>query len=106
LQRKLYDYNGGAIFDKYRNLIYLVGIDFQKINAKLSINVLKWYRISVSFQKRRYVFSVKKYRCKSWMSDNSFDRIINAFELRCYKFMLKVRWKDKVSNREFFNEFG
>ena len=47
-----------------------------------------------------YVFSVLNYGCESWTWNKTLERKIDAFEMWCYRRMLKISWKDKVSNNE------
>ena len=50
-----------------------------------------------------YVFSVLNYGCEGWTWNRAMRMKVNAFEMWCYRRMLKVSWTDKVSNREDLN---
>ena len=47
-----------------------------------------------------YVFSVLNYGCESWTWNKAMFKKINAFEMWCYRRMLKISWKDRISNVE------
>jgi hypothetical protein len=45
-----------------------------------------------------YVFSVLNYGCESWTWDRAMSSKINAFEMWCYRRILKVGYTDRVIN--------
>lgn len=47
-----------------------------------------------------YVFSVLNYGCESWTWNKAMFKKINAFEMWCYRRMLKISWKDRITNVE------
>jgi exonuclease III len=47
-----------------------------------------------------YVFSILNYGCESWTWNKSMRKKVDAFEMWCYRRMLKISWKDKVTNKE------
>ena len=47
-----------------------------------------------------YVFSVLNYGCESWTWTKALERKINAFEMWCYRRMLKISWMKRISNKE------
>ena len=47
-----------------------------------------------------YVFSVLTYGCESWTWNAALSRKINAFEMWCYRRILKISWIDKITNVE------
>ena len=47
-----------------------------------------------------YVFSVLNYGCESWTWTKALERKINAFEMWCYRRMLKISWMERISNKE------
>ena len=47
-----------------------------------------------------YVFSVLNYGCESWTWNEAMFKKINAFEMWCYRRMLKISWKDRITNVE------
>ena len=45
-------------------------------------------------------FSVLNYGCETWTWNKTMRSRVDAFEMWCYRRMLKISWKDKVSNKE------
>jgi hypothetical protein len=50
-----------------------------------------------------YVFSVLNYGCESWTWNKAMCNKVNAFEMWCYRRMLKIRYTDRVKNEEVLN---
>jgi hypothetical protein len=50
-----------------------------------------------------YVFSVLNYGCESWTWNRAISSKINAFEMWCYRRILKVRYTDRVNNVDVLN---
>jgi hypothetical protein len=50
-----------------------------------------------------YVFSVLHYGCESWTWNRAMSSEINAFDMWCYRRMVKVRYTDRVINVEVLN---
>ena len=49
---------------------------------------------------RSPVTSIFLYACKSWTLTAEFHRIIQAMEMRCYRKILHISYKDHVTNEE------
>ena len=47
-----------------------------------------------------YVFSVLNYGCESWTWNKAMCRRVDTFEMWCYRRMLKISYKDRVTNNE------
>src|SRR5206468_6839971 len=47
-----------------------------------------------------YVFSVLDYGCETWTWNSPMRLKINAFEMWCYRMILGISWRDKVSNKK------
>src|SRR5437867_1359751 len=47
-----------------------------------------------------YVFSVLDYGCESWTWNRPMHMKVNAFETWCYRMILGISWRDKVSNKK------
>lgn len=65
--------------------------------------------ISLSLRKkflRTYVWSTALYGSESWTVGRPDKRRIEAFEMWCYRRMLKIRWTDKVTNEEVLRRIG
>ena len=45
-----------------------------------------------------YVFSILNYGCECWTWNKAMLKRVNAFEQWCYRRMLKISWKDKITN--------
>ena len=50
------------------------------------------------------VFSVVMYGCESWTITKAEHRRIDAFELRCWRRLLKVPWTARRSNQSILEE--
>ena len=46
-----------------------------------------------------YIFSVLNYGCETWTWTKDMQSKIDAFEMWCYRRMLKISWKDKITNK-------
>ena len=54
-----------------------------------------------------YIYSVLKYGCESWTITKEIRRRIEAFEMWCYRRILKVScWRDRVTNQEVLRRVG
>ena len=61
----------------------------RNINVQLKVRLL-----------RCYVFSVVAYGCEAWHYTNTNRRMLHSFEMWCLRRMLRISWKEKVSNEE------
>ena len=52
------------------------------------------------------VFSVVTYECESWTVKNAERRRIDAFELWCWRRLLRVPWTARRSNQSILNEIS
>ena len=52
------------------------------------------------------VFPVVRYGCESWTVKKAECRIIDAFELWCWKRLLRVPWTARRSNRSILKEIN
>ena len=52
------------------------------------------------------VFPVVMYGCKSWTIKRVQHRIIDAFELWCWRRLLRVPWTARKSNQSIVREIG
>ena len=50
-----------------------------------------------------YVFSVLNYGCENWTWNRAMHMKVNAFEMWCYRRILKIRYTERVTNREILN---
>uniref|UniRef100_A0A8D8XC77 Uncharacterized protein n=1 Tax=Cacopsylla melanoneura TaxID=428564 RepID=A0A8D8XC77_9HEMI len=49
---------------------------------------------------KTYVWSVALYGSEAWTMGCVDQRRLEAFEMWCYRRMMKIRWMDKVTNEE------
>src|SRR6267154_952851 len=47
-----------------------------------------------------FVFPILNYGCESWTWNKVMRKKVNAFEMWCYRRILKISWKDRVRNEE------
>ena len=47
-----------------------------------------------------FVWSVALYGCETWTISSTEKKRIEAFEMWCYRRMLKIRWVDRITNEE------
>ena len=52
------------------------------------------------------VFSVVMYECESWTVKKAEHRRIDAFELRCWRKLLRVPWTARRSNQSILKEIS
>ena len=52
------------------------------------------------------VFPVVMYGCESWTIKKAEQRIINAFELWCWRRLLRVPWTARTSNQSILKEIS
>src|SRR6478735_3722092 len=50
-----------------------------------------------------YVFSVLNYGCESWTWNKATCKKVNAFEMWCYRRILKISFVDRITNKEVLN---
>ena len=52
------------------------------------------------------VFPVAMYGCESWTKKKTEHQRIDAFELRCWRRLLRVHWTTRRSNQSILKEFS
>ena len=40
------------------------------------------------------------YGCETWKTNKNDEHVINVFRARCFKRTLKIRWQDRITNKE------
>ena len=55
---------------------------------------------------RSYIWSVVTYGSEAWTINKEVRDKINAFECWVYRRVLKISWKDRVSNKEVLERMG
>ena len=51
-------------------------------------------------------FPIATYGCESWTINKTSERKINAFELKCYRTILRVPWTEKRTNNSILQELN
>ena len=46
------------------------------------------------------------YGSETWTINNAIEKYINAFELKCYRKILKISWTEKRTNKSVLEELG
>ena len=52
------------------------------------------------------VFPVVTYGCENWTVMNAEHRRINAFELQCWRILLRVPWTARISTQSILKEIS
>jgi hypothetical protein len=55
---------------------------------------------------KAYIWSIALYGCETWTVRKREESKLEAFEMWLYRRMLKIKWTDKVTNREVLNRVG
>ena len=72
-------------------------------------DVLASRSVSLNVRKRLvrcYVLSTFLYASESWTLNREMESRIEALEIRIYRRMLKISYKDRVSNEEVLSRVG
>jgi hypothetical protein len=48
------------------------------------------------------IWNVALYGSETWTLGKNEERLINAFETWCWRRMLKIKWRDRITNDEVF----
>ena len=52
---------------------------------------------------RTFIFPVATYGCETWTLSKTAAKKINAFEMKCYRKILRISWKEKMRNSDIIN---
>ena len=55
---------------------------------------------------RACVFPIATYGCETWTIDRSSENIINAFECKCYRRILRIPWTEKRTNMSILQQLN
>ena len=55
---------------------------------------------------RTCIFSVLLYAVEKWTINKTEEKLILAFENRCYRWLLRISWQDHVTNKEVHEKIG
>ena len=78
-------------------------IAFEKKATILKSNISMKTRIRIMMC---YVFSVLSYGCETWTYSKAIDHKINAFEMWCYRRMLRISWTSHTTNIDVLQKIG
>ena len=92
---------------------------FHNVHGVLKARILKWFAIPFSILKIRditlpikvrlvkaVVFPVVMYGCESWTVKKAECQRIDAFELWCWRRLLRVPWTSRRSNQSILKEIS
>jgi hypothetical protein len=48
------------------------------------------------------IWSVALYGSETWTLGKNEERVVNAFETRCWRRTLKIKWTDRITNDKVF----
>ena len=94
------------------------GRDHKEIKSRIGMaktafnnlaNVLGNRTMSIDLRKRImrcYVWTVLKYSCETWTMSAECEKKVSAFEMWCYRRLLRISWKDFVTNKEVLARIG
>ena len=73
------------------------------------VNIWKSRGLSIKLKLRflrATVFAIATYGCESWSTTKNDRKRIDAFEMWCYRRLLRVSWKDKRTNNWVLEKLG
>ena len=53
---------------------------------------------------RACIFTVATYGCETWTMTNAVSKLIDSFEMKCYRRILRVTWTEHQTNESIRNE--
>ena len=53
---------------------------------------------------RACIFNIATYGCETWTMTNAVSKLIDSFEMKCYRRILRVKWTDHRTNEWIRNE--
>ena len=74
--------------------------------SRQHIKKQRYYFANKGSSSQGYVFPVVMYGCESWTIKKAERRRINAFELWCWRRLLKVPWTARRSNQSILKEIS
>ncbi len=95
--------NTGQCKTEVANRINQAKIAFWKKATILRSNISIKTRIRILMC---YVFSVVSYGCETWTYSKAIDHKINAFEMWCYRRMLRISWTSHTTNIDVLQKIG
>lgn len=53
-----------------------------------------------------YTWTIARYATETWIISKNVERRINAFEMWTYRRLNRIKWTEKVTNREVLKKVG
>ena len=82
-----------------------LAIATSKLNAMSTLWKTHWIDIKIRILKT-CIFPVATYGCETWTITRADEKKISAFEMKCYRKILKIPWTAKVSNKDVLEQIG
>ena len=108
-QVKKYKYLGTMVTSDGRSLVEVKRRIAMAKDAFWKYGELLRNNVSMKLKKKVlscYINSVLMYCCESWTITEEIKRRIEAFEMWCYRRILKISWRDRVTNIEVLRRVG
>ena len=103
-------------FEYLGSLITCDGKCIREIKKRLNIAIVKikqlqniWKGTDITTKLRflrACVFPIATYGCETWTIDRSSEKIINAFECKCYRRILRIPWTEKRTNMSILQQLN
>ena len=77
------------------HLLRIMSLTLRNIDMAVLIRVLKCY-----------VWSTLLYGCEAWTLSSVVMKTLEVFEIWLYRKMLRISWKDRISNDEVYRGMG
>ena len=72
---------------------------FCHVSDQVNLHHISWIRSKVKLMRSLVVF-ILLYACESWTLTAEFEKRTQVFEMRCYRRLLNISYKDRVTNEE------
>ena len=79
---------------------------FFKLKCHMYFNIYECHHHLIWYNPKAMVFPVEMYGCESWTIEKAESRRIDAFELWCWRRLLRVPWPARRSNQSILMEIS
>ena len=79
---------------------------FFKLKCHMYFNIYECHHHLIWYNPKAMVFPVEMYGCESWTIETAESRRIDAFELWCWRRLLRVPWTARRSNQSILKEIS
>jgi transcriptional regulator CtsR len=83
------------------HITYKIGNKLVKEATTLVIQLLFSNNLNLEIKKKlikHCIWSVAFYVSETWILGENKQRVVNAFETRCWRRMLQIKWTDGITN--------